>query len=287
MTRGKCGGFIYTVFVSLRVFYRWEVTKRMAAKRYYWLKLKEDFFADDGAISWIEEQENGKEYCLFYLKLCLKALKSEGILIRTVGDILVPYDVGKLAEITRTSVDTVRIAMQLFQQIGLVQVLENGEIYLTQLSQMVGSETDKAALMRKSRESKKLGNNVTPALPNCYTEKEKEIEIDKEKDKEQFSGMVAAIVSHLNLKTGSQYKTSGKKMQSLIRARINEGFTVDDFKRVIDIKAAEWGGDEKMDRYLRPDTLFSPKFESYLNQKPKRSTQHQSNAAPDELDGIL
>lgn len=158
------------------------------AKRYYWLKLKEDFF-DDDTISWIEEQQNGKEYCLFYLKLCLKSLKTDGVLIRTVGDILVPYDIKKLAELTRTDFDTAAVAMQLFQKIGLVQVLENGEIYLAQLSQMVGSETDKAAMMRRARAAKNIaGNNVTKALPERYTEKEIEKEYrdrDKEIEKEQ------------------------------------------------------------------------------------------------------
>ena len=158
------------------------------AKRYYWLKLKEDFF-DDDTISWIEEQPNGKEYCLFYLKLCLKSLKTDGVLIRTVGDILVPYDIKKLAELTRTDFDTAAVAMNLFQKIGLVQVLENGEIYLAQLSQMVGSETDKAEMMRRARAAKNIaGNNVTKALPERYTEKEKELEKenrDKEIEKEQ------------------------------------------------------------------------------------------------------
>lgn len=170
------------------------------AKRYYWLKLKEDFF-DDDTISWIEEQENGKEYCLFYLKLCLKALKTDGILIRTVGNLLVPYDVEKLAEITRTKFDTVAVAMQLFQKIGLVQVLENGELYLSRLAEMVGSETDKAALMRKSRENKKLGNNVTAALPERYTEKDIEIEKDNrdieiEKEKEETPRKAAKPARH-------------------------------------------------------------------------------------------
>lgn len=170
------------------------------AKRYYWLKLKEDFF-DDDTISWIEEQENGKEYCLFYLKLCLKALKTDGILIRTVGNLLVPYDVEKLAEITRTKFDTVAVAMQLFQKIGLVQVLENGELYLSRLAEMVGSETDKAALMRKSRENKKISNNVTAALPGCYTEKEIEIEKDNrvieiETEKEEKPRKAAAPARH-------------------------------------------------------------------------------------------
>ena len=52
-------------------------------KRYYWLKLKEDFFEED-AVEWLEDQENGKEYCLFYLKLCLKFIRTDGVLIRNV-----------------------------------------------------------------------------------------------------------------------------------------------------------------------------------------------------------
>lgn len=170
------------------------------AKKYYWLKLKEDFFEDD-TISWIEEQENGKDYCLFYLKLCLKSLKTDGLLIRNVGTMLVPYDVKQLSKITNTDTDTVRVAMELFKNIGLIEILENGEIYLNQLQNMVGSETSKAQLMRNKREKdkeKKLlseGNNVTTELPssylneeNCYTEieqeKETEQEIDLETEKE-------------------------------------------------------------------------------------------------------
>lgn len=162
-------------------------------KKYYWLKLKENFF-DEDTIAWIEEQENGKDYCLFYLKLCLKALRNEGMLIRVVGDILVPYDANKLAEITKTDIDTVIAAMELFKKIGLVQILENGEIYLTQLNELVGSETNKAELMRIKRTKDKLeGNNVTHMLPKRYPEIEIEKDIyspsengqDTKKNKEQ------------------------------------------------------------------------------------------------------
>ncbi|HSH24709.1 MAG TPA: phage replisome organizer N-terminal domain-containing protein, partial [Massilibacterium sp.] len=100
-------------------------------KRYYWLKLKEDFFEDD-TISWLEEQENGKDYVIFYLKLCLKSLKDEGQLIRYVGERLIPYDVKALAKITNTAPDTVAVAMQAFLDIGLIEHLETGEIYMTQ-----------------------------------------------------------------------------------------------------------------------------------------------------------
>lgn len=173
-------------------------------KKYYWLKLKEDFF-DDDTIEWIEEQPNGEKYSLFYLKLCLKSLKTNGILIRNVGEMLIPYDINKLAEITKTDIDTARVAMELFKNIGLIQILENGEIYLTQLKNMVGSESKWAEKKRIQRakkteelptpeshnEDKKNGeDNVLNMSKKCPREietdidKEKEKEIDKELDKE-------------------------------------------------------------------------------------------------------
>lgn len=139
------------------------------AKKYYWMKLKEDFF-DDDAIEWLEEQPKGKEYALFYLKLCLKSLKTNGLLIRTVGTILVPYDTKKLSEITKTDYDTAIVAMELLKNIGLVEIMESGEICLPRMEEMIGSETDKAVLMRKIRAQKNLieGNNVTVTLPESY-----------------------------------------------------------------------------------------------------------------------
>ncbi|MGX8233977.1 conserved phage C-terminal domain-containing protein [Bacillus subtilis] len=74
------------------------------------------------------------------------------------------------------------------------------------------------------------------------------------------------IVSYLNEKTGSKYRHTTNATQRLIKARLNEGFSVEDFKRVIDNKTAEWLNDKKMAEYLRPQTLFGTKFESYLNQ---------------------
>lgn len=131
--------------------------------------MKEDFF-DDDAMEWLEEQPKGKEYALFYLKLCLKSLKTNGLLIRTVGTLLVPYDTKKLAEITKTDFDTVLVAMELLKNIGLVEILEGGEICIPRMEEMIGSETDKASLMRRIREQKKRleGNNVTGKLPGSY-----------------------------------------------------------------------------------------------------------------------
>lgn len=166
-------------------------------KRYYWLKLPEDFY-DDDTIQWIEDQENGAAYVNFYLKLLLKSLSDDGRLIRYVGQRLMPYDVKSLARLTNTDTDTVRVALELFVNIGLVERLETGELYMSQIDEMIGTETQAAARMRKMRARKALladnqadykdnkkneRNNVTGKRNNvqkCYTEQEQEQDIEQE-----------------------------------------------------------------------------------------------------------
>jgi uncharacterized phage protein (TIGR02220 family) len=87
---------------------------------------------------------------------------------------------------------------------------------------------------------------------------------EREKDSED---VYKAIVSYLNEKAGTNYKHTTAKTRTAIHARLEEGFTLDDFKTVIDKKCADWLCDEKMEKYLRPETLFGTKFEGYLNAK--------------------
>ena len=75
------------------------------------------------------------------------------------------------------------------------------------------------------------------------------------------------IVQYLNQKTGKNFKSTSKATQRHIKARFTDGFVLDDFKQVIDKKCSDWLRDQKMKEYLRPETLFGTKFESYLNSK--------------------
>ncbi|AHA04705.1 conserved phage C-terminal domain-containing protein [Pediococcus pentosaceus] len=90
------------------------------------------------------------------------------------------------------------------------------------------------------------------------------------------------IISYLNEKAGTKYRASGSKTQRLIKARFNDGFNDEDFKKVINIKVAEWSGTD-MAKYLRPETLFGTKFESYLNQEVKKS---KTNKGGDSYGGL-
>lgn len=77
---------------------------------------------------------------------------------------------------------------------------------------------------------------------------------------------IVEIINYLNDVANKNYRHTTKKTQSLIKARMNEGFTVDDFKKVIDIKNHEWKDNPKFQKFIRPETLFGNKFEGYLNQ---------------------
>lgn len=88
---------------------------------------------------------------------------------------------------------------------------------------------------------------------------------------------IKVIVEYLNDKIGAHYKPNGKKMKELIRARMNEGYTVEDFKTVIDKKFKSWGNDPKMSLYLRPSTLFGTRFGEYLNEYQAESAEQSGN----------
>lgn len=96
------------------------------------------------------------------------------------------------------------------------------------------------------------------------------------------------IIDHLNAMTGQHYRSSTKATQQHINARLNEGFKVEDFIRVIDNMCAEWKGKE-WEQYLRPSTLFGSKFENYLNRKPQSKGRNgiaMSNK-PSDLNGVF
>ncbi len=104
---------------------------------------------------------------------------------------------------------------------------------------------------------------TTPGIDVC-TQKRKILKKDIKEivEKPHFE----EIIDYLNSKTGKGYRWQTKSTQGHINARFAEGYTVEDFKNVIDKKTAEWKGG-KMEQYLRPETLFGTKFEGYLNQQ--------------------
>lgn len=153
--------------------------------RYYWLQLREEFFESD-EIDWLEEQPNGPAQVLFYLKLCLKSLKTDGLLVRRVGQMLIPYDVEKLADFTRSDVNTVQCAIVNLKMCGLVEVLEDGTIFMAHLSNLIGSASGGALKKQQQRARRELAKSACrPVVDNeadkCPPEyRDKRLEIRKE-----------------------------------------------------------------------------------------------------------
>ena len=158
----------------------------MAEKKYYWLKLKRDFFKRHD-IRIIEEMQNGKEYLLFYLKLLVESIDHEGSL--RFSD-TIPYNEQMLSVITNTNIDIVRSAMKLFDTLKLVEIKDDDTIYMEEVQKMIGSavDNDNANRQRRFREKQKQ-----LALPDRYDDVTKnnesksiEKEIDKDKEKEKY-----------------------------------------------------------------------------------------------------
>lgn len=162
----------------------------MADKKYYWLKLKKDFFKRHD-IQIIENMPNGKDYVLFYLKLLVESVDHEGGLRFNET---IPYNEQMLATITNTNIDTVSNAMKLFRELGMVEILDDKTIYMNEVSKMLGTETYWAQKKREEREKKKLPKSTIPQIGQCpidvqdksnVSKQEIDIEIDIELDKEK------------------------------------------------------------------------------------------------------
>lgn len=168
-------------------------------KRYYWIKLKDSFMTSD-AVDFLMGQPDGANYVVLYQMLCLKTINTGGRLERHIGEVIIPYDEAKIQRDTKWfSIDTVRVALNLYKALGLIYVDKDGSLALANYENLVGSETDYAAQKKVQRQNK------VPELPvdNVHTDVhiEKDIDIrDKDIDIERESNKSSEI-SNVSEKT--------------------------------------------------------------------------------------
>lgn len=259
-----------------------------------WIKLSVGL-PDSMKLKQIRTLPNGDTIALMWVFLmCLAGnINDRGMVYFTPE---IPFTDEMLAEQFRMDVNTVRLALNTFQRFGMIEIIDN-MICLSAWEKW--QSVDKLADLReynrlaqqKSRAKRKLlqeNNDVNDksmtSQPSQGADKDKEEEKEKEEDKEIY----ISIVAYLNQRVGANYRASTKKTKSLIHARLEEGFNLDDFKTVIDKKANEWLGTE-YEQYLRPETLFGTKFESYLNAnirkpQPNRQQGYHKQTKAEELD---
>lgn len=124
-------------------------------KRYYWIKLK-DSFMNSEVVDFLMSQPNGANYVVLYQMLCLKTINTGGRLTCQIGDIIIPFDMGKIQRDCKWfSLDTIRIALGLYKQLGLIYEEQDGTLVLVNHTEMVGSETDYSAQKRIQRENRR------------------------------------------------------------------------------------------------------------------------------------
>lgn len=156
------------------------------------------------------------------------------------------------------------LAVSKCSQGGMI-IMSNAVIYdLNTLAKDLESdaETVEGVLeaMRDAGMIEKSGNVREPKKVTCAESK-----AEQKADEDSIAKVTNEVISYLNERLGSRYRPDIEKNRRLIAARLNEKRTIEDFKAVIDVKCMEWKGTD-MEKYLRPETLFSNKFESYLNQ---------------------
>src|SRR5699024_4283976 len=239
-----------------------------------WIKLSTTMF-DDEKIKIIEQMPDADTILVIWIKLLNQAGKtnSSGYIFLSEN---IPYTDEMLATIFGRPLSTIRLALKTFEELGMIGIDDNSfiSIYNWEKHQNIDGldrireQTRKR--VAKHREKKRLESpkkecNVTVTECNA-TEEELEEDID-------IDNYIVEIVTYLNEVANKKYRHTTNKTKTLINARLNEGFTVDDFKKVIDKKTNDWKEDNKMNRYLRPETLFGTKFEGYLNEKESKTNE--------------
>ena len=279
-------------------------------KIYFWLKVDKKFF-DNLFIKRLKNMPGGYTMTVIYIRLMLESLEDDCILYyEGYFDSLVQ----ELALKLDVSEDDINMTVAYFTKCGLIQIDDDGHATLSQAKAMVESETNWAKYKREQRKNSqdlpKLENvqNKKTLSNSCPTEIEKENRVNSKsnnlyldnilsgnpdynfptwleetaiKDLEKTKHKELWIpIAYLNQVANKRYKFVDKTKRLLL-ARFKEGYTLEDFKQVIDIKTAEWKDSPEFSKYLRPETLFGSKFDGYLNQKPKTIKGKSEDNFPD------
>lgn len=244
-----------------------------------WIKLKTDMFEHD-KIKLIEALPDSDTILIIWVKLLAAAGKanSNGYIMLSEN---IPMNTEEMATIFNRPINTVRLALQTFNRYGMIET-EGESIRIKNWENHQNIDgMDKVKLQNRLRKQKQREKQKQLQLGHVMsrdshaTDIDKELDIDKKEKREDIDkelsckhdGAYKQIIEYLNSKAGTSFRSTSKSTQSLIKARLNESFTVEDFKTVIDKKVFSWLQDPNFSKYLRPSTLFGTKFESYLNER--------------------
>lgn len=215
-------------------------------KRYYWIKLKTDFFNQE-AIDFLMSQENGCQYIVLYQMLCLQTANTNGTMATQIGEVIVPYDVKKIVRDTKYfDFDTVTVALELFKKLGLIYQEQDNTLCITNYSEMIGSEAGNANAQRQKRFREKhksvtnsnANSNALTVTENNQEIRDKSIDIrDKDIEIEKREKIdYQRIVDMYNDTCVSfpRVTTLSDARKKAIKARLKT-YNLEDFKRMFEI----------------------------------------------------
>ena len=241
-----------------------------------WIKLHTAMF-DNSKIRYIRTLPEGNNMVLIWVMLLTKAGKcnASGFIFLTEN---IPYTSQMLAAEFGFDLYLIELALATFVKLNMIQLEEHiikiagweEHQNIDGLDRIREQTRKRVAKYRENQ--KQLPCNVTG---NDTVTEGNAIEEEREEEEEIDINIYSSIINYLNKKANTRYRVNNKKTKTLIKARLNEGFTEDDFYKVIDNKVNEWANTD-MNKYLRPETLFSPKFEGYLNQKEIKNAQYSN-----------
>lgn len=177
-------------------------------KRYYWIKLKTDFF-NLAEIDFLLSQQEGCKYIVLYQMLCLQTANNNGELASRLGEMIIPYDADKIIRDTKYfSRDTVIVAMELFKKLNLIYTEEENCFRIAGFENMVGSETGWAKQKREQREKQKLLSGQCPPNSPLEIDIELDIEIDKDIENNELKERLNIIYLKIKNENLVQAETS-------------------------------------------------------------------------------
>ena len=148
-------------------------------QRFYWIKLTDRFMTSD-TVDFLMEQKDGANYVVLYQMLCLKTVNNDGQLSRTIGEVIIPYEEEKIQrDMKWFSIDTIRVALNLYQKLGLIYRQENGMLKIANFESLIGSQTVSA---QKKQEQRLLRGGQMGGQKVEFCPPDKDKDKDKEKD---------------------------------------------------------------------------------------------------------
>lgn len=243
-----------------------------------WISIATDVFNDEKMCA-IESLPDGLSIELVWFKLlCLAGTCNENGFLMISKDI--PYTDEMMAKNFRMEIGLIQRSLDVFQKMGMIEIVENIYMISNWMKYQNTAELDRIKNLNKARQQRfrdkqkqlaltdsNVTNNVTNNVKNNVTSNAFCSICNM-----SFLDIYKDIINYLNEKAETNYKHTTKKTQTLIHARVEEGFVIDDFHTVIDLKVKDWKGTD-MEQYLRPETLFGTKFEGYLNQRKKKKEE--------------